>query len=285
MAERIKESVTPSGIAFSVRNLRGADQDLLSMGKEDEERSSFNEMIHSTLRKFGEKSQNEIIEADIENMLSVDRKFILLTLRQHTLRYKEVFEFKFEWPLRVGYKDKELIDYTVNFTAKNFPVTPPYWMREAIAKKELEAKDKKEEFLLPDGHIVPFPILFESYKEMLTKYQYFENTMPETNAKYRWRMLTGASERKWAKILRNNPRVNMTLEMRSPQLEFTPGKWTEYSTPEADIMELEHLRKEIKDNEGDVDTFLTIVHPDDKNRQQRVDLVALPVFFFPSQAL
>jgi hypothetical protein len=34
-----------------------------------------------------------------------------------------------------------------------------------------------------------------------------------------------------------------------------------------------------------VDTSLAIQHPNDPRRRDRVNLVTLPVFFFPSQAL
>ena len=137
----------------------------------------------------------------------------------------------------------------------------------------------------PDGHIIPFPALFETYEEMLEKYQYFEGKLPLSEQEYRWKFIDGTVERKWLGVLQDNPRINMVIEMRSPQVKFLDGKYMMFETPDAEILDLEHLRAEMKDKEGDINTFLTIQHQTDPHRQQRVDLLQVPAFFFPSQAL
>lgn len=285
MAERIKQSVTPSGVKFAVRNLIGADQDLLSEGKNTAEKSSFNEMLHSTLRLLGDKHQSSITLKDVENLLSIDRKFILITLRQHTLNYQEKFSFVYEWPISEGQNNKEKFSYEIKFNNDNFPVIPPYWMRDFIEAEKAKAEEKKEEYKKPDGHDVLFPVLFNTYAEMLAQYSVFQGTFPETGEKYKWSFLNGATEMRWSEAVRSKPRVNMAIEMRNPLISYMDDKWTMFETQRADILLLEHLRGEIKDKEGDVDTFLAIRHPNDMKRETRVDLVGLPVFFFPSQAL
>lgn len=282
--ERIKKSVTPSGVEFSVRNLIGKDQDLLTRAQDDGDSNSLNLMLYGALRSLGEKDQSKITIKDVESMLSNDRKFILVTIREHTLGYKKVFDFNFEWPLRKGSKEKEIVAYQVNFTPENFPVKPFYWVAEEIARLQAENKEYKA-----DGHINLFPIMYSSYAQMLTERRLIKGTFP-SGGEYQWNLLDGEMEKKYSKV---EMVINTMLEMRGIKLPFVNGTDDNgkpkialimYDTANADIMDLEHLRTEIRQKEGTVDTFLTIQNPDNV-RSQRVDLISLPVFFFPSQAI
>ncbi len=278
--ERIKKSVTPSGVEFSVRNLIGKDQNLLSRAQDESDSNSLNELLQGALRGLGEKGETQITMKDVEALLSNDRKFILVTIREHTLRYQKLFKFNFEWPLRKGSKEKEVVPYEVKFTPENFPVTPYLWVREEIERLKAENKDYKA-----DGHVDLFPVLFTSYQQMLTEKRIVKGKFPDTDQAYQWHLLDGEAEKRYAKV---EMVINNTLDMRKVQLPFGDGatkdKLMMYDTERADIMELEHLRMEVRSVEGTVDTFLTIQHPDNI-RSQRVDLVSLPVFFFPSQAI
>lgn len=283
--ERIKKSVTPSGVEFSVRNLIGKDQDLLTRAQDDSDSNSLNELLFGALRSLGEKNQSEITKKDVSNLLSNDRKFILVTIREHTLGYKKVFNFNFEWALRKGSKEKEIVPYEVNFTPENFPVKPYYWVAEKIAELQTENPE-----YLADGHVNLFPIIYSSYTQMLTERKVITGTFPTSGDKYQWSLLDGEMEKKYSKV---ELVINTMLEMRGIKLPFVSGtddngkpkqSLIMFDTSNADIMDLEHLRTEIRQKEGTVDTFLTIQNPDNI-RSQRVDLISLPVFFFPSQAL
>lgn len=289
MSERIKDSVTPSGVKFSVRQLFGADQDMLTKESGgDSNAMKFNKMLHGSMRSLGVKGQTELTIKDIQNLLSNDRKFILLTLRQHTLKYKKTFDFKYEFPLRRGHNQKEQFEYSVEFSHENFPITPYYWVREEIEKEKKDNPDYR-----PDGHEVLFPEVFQDYSDMLNTYREVKGTFPESKLAYVWQLLDGNAELKWGPSL-EDIRINMMLEMRSPKIKALQQMnseqkkedvWTSFETGRADLLDIEYMRSEIREKEGVVDTFLTIQHPNDLSRSQRVDLITLPVFFFPSQAV
>lgn len=282
--ERIKKSVTPSGVEFSVRNLIGRDQNLLTRAQDDGDTSAFNKMLKDCLRSLGEKDVTKITDKDVTNMLSNDRKFILVTVREHTLGYQPIFKFNYEFPLRKGSKEKEVVPFEVKFTPENFPVKPYYWVAEKIAELQKENPE-----YLADGHTNQFPIMYSNYSDMLSERRLITGTFPDGKA-YQWTLLDGEMEKKYAKV---DMVINTMLEMRGIKLPFVSGTDDSgkpktilmmYDTDTADIIELEQLRTEIREKEGTIDTFLTIQNPDNI-RSQRVDLISLPVFFFPSQAI
>lgn len=288
MAEELIERVTPSGVPFTVRNLVGSDQDTLTKKiKSEGESSGFNKMLHSALRKLGIQEGDQIKLNHINEMLSNDRIFILLTLRQHTLAYKKEFDFKYEWPLQVGKHEKQVEEYSVELNHENFPVVPYKWMRKKLAElKALNPEDPE-----PDGHLIPFPVIYENYSDMLQANKVVEGTFQKCGMKYRWELLDGLTENNYAKIVRDNMRINLSLEMRKIKVLFidtsNAGKkdtWVSFETGPSHILDLEQLRGEILDIEGSVDTAITIQHPDDRERKERINLIALPVFFFPSLA-
>lgn len=285
MQEQIVEKVTPSGVPFSVRNLIGEDQDMLTKQiKSTGEATAFNQMMTNALRKLGTLEGDQIKPKTVSSMLSNDRAFVLLTMRQHTLAYKPTFDFKYEWPLQVGKREKEVVDYSVELNHENFPVIPYKWIREKIA----QLKKEDPEFN-PDGHLVPFPIVYENYDQMLTDNKNVEGTFPISKLKYKWEVLDGLTEANYSKSLREDIRINLMLEMRKPKYLFqdtvkNKETWASFETKTAHIMDLEHLRDQIREIEGTVDTSLTIQHPTDLARRERVNLISLPVFFFPSLA-
>lgn len=280
--ERIKESVTPSGVEFSVRNLIGEDQDKLSEGAgEDGESNPINDMLFRALRKLGNKSGTELTPNVVKRILSNDKKFILLTMREHTLGYQRLFKFKYDWPLRKGFIDKQVVPYEVKFSPENFPIEPYHWVKNEIQRLISDNKD----YVKPDGHKILFPIMYPSYDTMLTTEKEINGVNPITNTEYRWFLLDGEQEEKFSK---KKMVVNDMLEMRRLNLRIADSvsgekQWAMIETKKVDIMEIEHIRTEIREKEGTVDTFLTIQNPSDA-RTVQVDLVSLPVFFFPSQA-
>ncbi len=288
---RIAESVTPSGVPFSVRNLMGRDQDYLSKASNDNG-ESFNEMLAGALITLGSKKEGEINPKTVKQMLTLDRKFILVVLRQHTLKFKKLFEFDFEWPLQKGSKSKEKQHYEVEFTHENFPIIPPKWMKEKIAELKADAIKDERDFTTPDGFIEKFPILYQDYIEMLNINKTVSVTLPESLVEVEYQLLDGEIENKWAPTLKRESEivVNMQILMHSPKMlgkNKSDHKIVKFSfeTDNCDILDLEYLRKHIMETEGTIDTFLAIEHQTDKNRSKRVDLVSLPAFFFPSQAL
>lgn len=283
--ERIKDSVLPSGVAFSVRNLIGEDQDDLTRAakKGESGQSTFNKMLAGAMRKLGDKSEGEITPKDIARMLSNDRKFALVTLRQHTLEYKPTFDFKYEWPIQKGQKKKVVQDYSVDFDHENFPVKPYYWMVEKIREMQKDNPGFK-----PDGHIIPFPMLYSSYADMLEQNRIITGEF-RNGMKYKWELLNGEIELEYASTMSEDMRMNLMIEMRKPKYLFTSDKdgketWAMFEPGKVDVSILEDLRFEIFEKEGSVDTSLAIAHPTDRLMEKRVDLTQLPAFFFPSMA-
>lgn len=283
--ERIKESVLPSGVPFAVRNLIGDDQDDLTRTSKKGEtaQATFNKMLANAMRRLGSKDDT-ITPKDIAGMLSNDRKFALVTLRQHTLNYKPTFEFKFEWPLQKGEKKKEVVDYSIDFNHENFPVKPYWWVREAIAK----IKDDTDPCYQADGHIKSFPKICDSYGDMLATYKE-NNGIFSNGIKYKWDLLDGEKEMLYATEVNEDMRMNLLIAMRSPKYLFVSTKetqkdtWATFETGKVDAAILEDLRFEIFDKEGTIDTALVISHPTNRT-EKRVDLCQLPAFFFPSLA-
>lgn len=282
----IKNSVTPSGVKFGVRYLIGSDQDLLTKQMNKSDSGAFNEMLFNALEYLGDKTKQTLTLKDVKSMLSNDRKFTLVVLRQHTLDYKKEFQFKFEFPLRQGGTEKQIFDFTVNFTHENFPVKPYHWVRTKIEELKKTAKDDNVSFPDPDGHIIEFPVIYNSYKEMLDENKFCViDRLPKSGLKLKWELLDGEIERQYADQLRNDMRINLMIDMRKPKFAFLKEDketYAMYETQKYHIMDLEEIRMDIQDKEGSVDTSLTIQHPDDPSRKERVDLVSLPVFFFPS---
>jgi hypothetical protein len=285
--ERIKESVLPSGIQFSVRNLIGEDQDNLTREQKKSSgtpQSVFNKMLAGAMRGLGNKSESEITPNMVAGMLSNDRKFALITLRQHTLEYQPTFDFKYEWPLQKGEKKKQAFDYSVSFDHENFPVIPYRWMREALEKLKQENIENSD-FKMPDGHIIPFPKLYDNYLDMKDLHKEQQRTLSNGQL-VKWDLLDGEMELANSSALNDDPRMNLIIEMRKPKYKFADGEkspvWAEFTTGKTDMKYLEEIRKEMLDFEGKIDTSLVIGHENNPRLQMRVDLCQLPAFFFPS---
>lgn len=305
MNEEIIRKVTPSGLPFEIRNLIGKDQDTLTRNmKKEGDRSAFNIMLTDALKSVGELTGDKINPKFVSNILSNDRAFMLIVMRQHSLDYKEDFDFNWEWPIDGKNKTQKVVQpYTVKLNHENFPVVPYKWMREHIAeakaKHKLEQDEAQKEgngiadFVEPDGHKVLFPELFASYADMLATHREIKGELPKSKVKYKWELLDGATEALYKNQLTEDMRINLMLEMRKPKWfwEAPTGLGTEKKTLWADldtaryhIQDLEHLRGEIMDIEGNVDTTITIVHQNDTTRKERINLITMPPFFFPSLA-
>lgn len=299
---RTHESVTPSGVAFTVRNLTGFDQNTLSK-KSDNPSKQFNKMLADCMEQLGTLNGDSIKVEDVENLLSNDRKFILVVLRQFSLKYQKEFSFKYEWPVTGSgsKKDKEVQECSFNFTHENFPVIPYVWMRDAIEvirrdnQVLIEKGEEDNVKEIPDGHTVKFPILFASYDQMLAANSIHKGKFPESGMDYEFALLDGKVENKWAPTLskEENIRINMMIEMHQPKVMYKAKKdgdkdiktTFDPGSKSADLIDCEHIRKHIKEVEGTIDTSIVIQHEKDPGKSKRVDLITLVDFFFPSQAL
>jgi hypothetical protein len=306
MAERIYKAVFPSGVPFSVRNLKGKDHETLTKSKNLKDGSAITKMLGDCLLSIGDDTN--ITEKFVEKLLSNDRKYALVTLRQHTLKFQESFDFKYDWPLDSGSKEKEVQEYSVKFTPEYFPCIPYKWVKERMKEIKRPALGEGEEpereragtstamiddfeveVAEPEVEEGEFPVMYSSYDEMLKKHGERELVLPESGEKITYKLLTVESEKKWMNISQDSISANTAIMMRAPKSTYisknTGGPVTTvWDIKEADAIDIEYVRRDQKAMEGTVDTFLTIQHQTDKMRSVRVDLITITDFFFPSQA-
>lgn len=283
MSQRTLIDVLPSGVEFEVRNLRGSDQEDLTRAKTLRDGSGFATMLASALLRLGDNTN--VTVNDVDRMLSNDRKYALIALRQHTLRYQKFFNFSYEWPLRAGQTAKELEQHSVEFTEESFPKIPYLWVRERIALLKSEALEKQE---LYDGS--KYPVIYTNYGEMLAVHKEQNFTLQESGLTIRWSLLTGEQENKFGKIDPEVVHSNTMLTMREPKIVLQnqvekKETLTGWNHSAADLLDVEDFRTEIRNVEGSINSTITIQNKKDSSRTARVELLATTDFFFPSQAI
>jgi len=276
-------SVTPSGVEFELRGLLGKDQDTISRATHGNNAINvFNEMLADCLVRLGDLYGKDVTPRIVEGMLSNDRDFALVLLRQFSLDFNPQFDFKYEWPIEAGQRqDKEIFDYSINFSYKNFPVVPYYWVVEKI-EKELSEDPMQAPF---DGYEKPFPVMFANYSDMLAEYSTVEGETSD-GTRYKWNLLTGKDEKDFANIARSDMVASSPIKQRGLR-SFVGEKdgneaWAAFNLDECPIKHVEHIRSEITEKEGFVDTKITVQHQTNPLRENTVNIVGVPAFFFPS---
>lgn len=268
--------ILPSGVKMTVRELTGKDQGTITKEGSAGDPSTFNQMLSDCSITLGDKSN--VIKTDIENMLSNDRKYALVELRQFSLRYKEEFNFSYEWPIKGG--KKETHDYSVIFTRDSFTFDPYKWVKNHMDKMSDEEKE------LMSDH---YPEMYDSYSDMLSE-NLEQDYETEDGLLIKWNCSTGKQEEKFNGVSKSLRDINLPIRMREPKemraksdgSGVVPMKW---NFDDEGIYEVEKFRKTMRETEGYIDTYLTIEHQEDPSKQARVDLVATIDFFFPSQAI
>lgn len=288
MAKRLFTGVLPSGVEIAVRNLTGGDQETLTASKNTRNGSGFNKMLAGAIERLGDLEGAAITERTIERMLSNDRKDALVMVRQHSLKFQEYFEFAYDWPIEGN--RKQLQQFSVKFDDEDFARKPYFWVAEEMERlaRQREAEGGTSE---PLTGFAAFPIMYESYNEMLEAQSTQRYKLPESEQMIEWSLLTGEVEKKYTKVAMDDRTSNTTLMMRSPKEILTTDTdepqavLTGWSPARADILDVEGFRREIRRVEGHIDTILTIKNQADESRTARVDLVGTVDFFFPSQAI
>lgn len=276
--------VLPSGVEMEVRALLGKDQGTITKKDTIGDIDPFNQMLADCIVRLGDKTSASITRKDVENMLINDRKYALVELRQFSLRYKEVFKFNYEWPLDKN-GNKEVQAYEAIFTRENFPMTPYIWVREAIEKMSTE----DQQALIDNKRY--FPVLFESYAEMLQKNAIQTFVTEDGVATIEWEVGSCKHELLFVKADKSIQDINMPIRMRNPQVVLTNVNdkndkvRTSWNFDNFELYDVEQFRMKMRETEGYIDTFLTIEHQKNPAKTVRVDLVSTVDFFFPSQAI
>jgi hypothetical protein len=262
--------VFPSGVECEIEGLMGEHQRMLTEGDNAKNSKGINLILKDRFKRIGEKTN--ITEADIKRLLSADRKYALVRLRQLSLNFQKEFKFSYEFPTEGGRKEK--FQYSIEFDENDFVTRPYGWVQAAIAKAKKEGVEAVSE---------GFPKLFDSYSE-LEEYREQEFKLPITGQVVKWQLLDGNTEEMVSKIDKKKLSSHTAIQLRKPRVQDGEQlvNLNLDKLPLADIEALrEHMLYEV---EANVETDIEIKHKDDELRSARVDLVATPAFFFPSMA-
>lgn len=285
--EKTGTVVLTSGIEAELVGLQGKHQAMITINDEAKRRKGIDQMLLSCLKRLGEKTSFTI--EDVQNLLSADRKKLLFELRNISNNDDKSFIFDYEFPTQGGKKLKQR--YTVDFLKDDFPCTPYGWVKEKMIEdyklkngitKELKEEEEKEAIS------EPFPIMFTDYEEIIALSEIWTK-LPECGISVRWNMLNGKEEIKYSKLLQVASITSHTqIEMRRPVFENTDLESKPIQKVPLDdlsLNDIEALRRDIMDKEGNVDSFVVVQYKNDVSIQSQVDLVATPAFFFSSLAI
>lgn len=253
---RLKKEITLlSGIKCTIQEMNGESEFFLTNEKYKSNGKGLIALMADCILSIGDR--DTITENDIKRLLSADRKKALIEIRQLSNDYDPDFKFKYEFPSTGGKRDK--FEYSVIFDEKSFP-DKPY------------AKEKQVANLRDIVRTVTFEL-------------------PRCKKIVEWEMLDVETESDHDAMHDIDNRSSLTmLELRNPKyiIDDVSGTGEKVKRPVAvnlkklNWKDLDHLRKNILDTEGSVDTLLTIGHKTEKDREARIDLLAVPAFFFPS---
>lgn len=272
---RQETGVFPSGVPFTVRAFIGGDMEKLSTTVGDIGAKAFVQLIKDCVISIGDVA--EITDTLINRLLTNDRKYLLIFLRQFSLNFKENFEFTHEWAVDGDGQKKDVTPHSV--VIDSFETIPYYWVKERIEKLTESNEEFEKEF----------PIVYTNYEEMLSNNLNQTTTLKSTGMVVSWDLLTGAQENLFAHFTKKQRHINLPIVMRNPRTVLKAKKGdgdqlVKYETSTGDFMDLEQIRGEIREKEGNIDTSLSIKHPE-LEKVAQIDLIGTLAFFVPSLAI
>lgn len=251
---RITKDITLlSGISCTIQEMTGESEFFLTNEKYKAKGKGLIALMLDCITRIGDRTT--VSEKDIRRMLSGDRKKALIEIRQLSNDYDPEFKFKYEFGNTGGLREK--FEYNVTFDEKSFP-------------------DK------PYAH---------QYNNLAEINREIEFTLPRSGKVVTWKMLDVETESDHDALYDVEGRSSLTmLELRDPIyfIDDVDGTNQKVKRPvKLDLRkqswkDLDALRKNILDTEGNVDTLLTIAHMTNKEKEARIDLLSVAAFFFPS---
>lgn len=289
-----KEIVALSGIKIGIQSLLGAHQAMITAQAEKKRTDGFENLLYDCIEYIGDKRKPELTLNDIKRLLEGDRKLILIKIRQLSNNDNPLFVFDYEFPTEEGQKLKER--KTVNFNKENFPIKPYYWVR-SEANTESQGLDQPGEESSADrtgwNDSDNIPVMFTDYSQILEAHLKQEFVLPECGIKVFYNLLTAEETSKYAgKLTKETINSHTQIIMRSPTYideDLSNGREKPVIVPvpldQVTHIDIEALRKDIMEKEGNVETTVVVQYKQDRSKQSEIDLIAMPAFFFPSLVL
>ncbi len=275
-----------SGPECEVTELTGKHQRLLTEQGSKTHSTKLNEMLADVIVRIGNTTfpvlndnGKDVTEDFLNKMLSCDKKKILVEVRQYTLDFQPDFAFTYKYVDSKGDKQEYEVEVTLDENG-SFPMTTP----------------KVEADVDVDGEMVKQLVSmdFETYEEVLTAKECY-TILPRSGERVRFTMLDGRGEAVGTATKKADRSSHTLIKMRNP-VRFVTKEGSKNETPiQLDLdrvayLDLEHLRKKIKEVEGRVDTETMFEHPEAElkssgDKDVILDLVTTVAFFFPSEAI
>lgn len=266
----------PSGVECEVKELTGKHQRLLTEQTQKPHGEKLVDMLVDVIVRVG--SETTITNEFVNNMLSCDKKAILVEVRQFTLDFEEEFVFTYKYIDRDGNKQED--EMTIPIVKGQFPIKP--MLIPSIQKNEDTGEDER----------VLVPAQFTEYSEVLEAKK-VQITLPRSGELVQFEHLDGKGEIIGSSSKKSERSSHTVLKMRKCVRFEKKEKGSipiQLNYDNLSIKDIEFLRSSIKEVEGGVDTEIQFEHPeaDIKPQEEKmvvVDVLGTVAFFFPSEAI
>ena len=252
----------PSGVECEVRSMTAKHQEMLTIQSSKPQMERMNQVLQDCIVRLG--SETNITDDLILEMVSCDRKKALFELRQFSYGFDPNFEFQFEYLSEEGKKKKAEI--SVDLDTYEFEVTP------------MKYKDES-------GNVVEAN--FTEYADVIA-HKKVTIILPQSGEEVQFTLLDGKGENIGARTPKRDRSSHTLVRMRQPITYTTSSAGNkvplQLNLNNLSLVDIEFLRKSIKQYEGDVDTILQFEHPETGNLES-VDIMGLTAFFYRSEAI
>ena len=267
-----------TGVSFVVKELTGKEQRLMTEQGDKKQGDSFLEMMESIVISIGSVQNPK--KDFIKKLLSGDRKKILLEARKFSLiGTDQENKFTFNYKYTNSKKTKEEHEFVVDLS-NGCPETPyPIF-------------DPKTGEVQKDETGKPLPVVCTEYDQVQKDVTI---TLPRSKKQVIFTLLDGFGEDIATLSKKKDKSSHTTLQMRNPRELYKKESSSEaipiqLHLDSLSLVDIEYLRKAIKNVEGEVDTIVEFEHPEAEikigsEKTVRIDLVSQPAFFFPSGAI
>ena len=289
---RERKGVLPSGVPFEIYGMTGDDLDTIAKAAEGKKTNWMSDLLKSCVKSVGDVVTPS--SAFFDSMLELDLRFILLAIRQLSQRDSKEFIFDYQFPMQ----NKQRIVETVRFNMEpaDFLHKPFKWVLDrmiadykalqADAGVEVEEADLAE-VLLKDGQYAPYPVMYESYNDMLAQHLRHSFTLPDAGTTINYELITHDRATKFSNALGDKKAKYTDLVAR-----YKPTYLYEGNTPSAfmansksvSAYDVEKLHIDMREKDAKIDTLVVVESEKKPGLQAQIDVITIPAFFYPSLA-